>query len=97
MDLANEQLIPFSQARDEFPGRKRVGLATLHRWRQRGVRGGIILETMVVGGVRFTSREAIQRFVAAMNSPQSVRSELTADQRQARSEMARAILAGRGI
>lgn len=97
MDLANEQLIPFSEAREAFPGRKRVGLATLHRWRLRGVRGGVVLETMVVGGQRFTSVEAIARFVAAMNRSEQSQPEMNGQQRRARSEAARAELAGRGI
>jgi len=97
VNIAQEQLIPFAQARDAFPGRKRVGLATLHRWRLQGVRGGVKLETLVVGGVRFTSREAIARFVDLQNDPSTVETGLTAAERQARSAAARAVLAGRGI
>jgi hypothetical protein len=64
--MANERLIPFQAARSEFPGRKRVGLATLHRWCSHGIKG-VRLQTIFVGGQRFTSREAIQRFVDAQN------------------------------
>jgi hypothetical protein len=64
--MANERLIPFQAARSEFPGRKRVGLATLHRWCAHGIKG-VRLETILVGGQRFTSREAIQRFVDGQN------------------------------
>lgn len=96
MSIESETLIPFQQARNEFPGRKRVGNATLHRWRLQGVRGAV-LETLVVGGQRFTSREAIRRFVEAQNQPQAADSGITAEQRQARSAAARASLASRGI
>jgi len=37
-------------------------LSTLWRWYRRGVRG-VRLETVVVGGRRFTSRAAIERFI----------------------------------
>jgi len=96
MNMVREELIPFAQAREAFPGRKRIGLATLHRWRLQGVRGAV-LETLVVGGVRFTSREAIARFIEAQNDPGMMHSGLTADQRQARSAAARAMLQARGI
>jgi hypothetical protein len=68
--MANERLIPFQAARSEFPGRKRVGLATLHRWCSHGIKG-VKLETIFVGGQRFTSREAIQRFVDGQNQFQT--------------------------
>jgi uncharacterized protein DUF1580 len=41
-----------------------VHVGTLHRWRLRGVRG-VRLETIVIGGLRYTSAEALERFVAA--------------------------------
>lgn len=94
--IQTETLIPFSQARSAFPGRQRVGLATLHRWRLSGVRG-VKLETLVVGGIRFTSTEAIQRFLERQNAPETADSGITAEQRQARSTAARAALAARGI
>jgi hypothetical protein len=96
IDVGTETLIRFDEAQKAFPGKKRVSLATLHRWRLRGVRG-VTLETLVVGGARFTSVEAIARFVQAQNSPESAGAQLTIEQRRARSEAARAELAGRGI
>jgi hypothetical protein len=61
IDVTSESLISISEATLLIPGRPH--LATLYRWFQRGVRGGIKLETALVGGRRFTSREAVQRFV----------------------------------
>lgn len=95
IDVKTETLIGLEQARREFPGKEKVSLAALHRWRLKGVRG-VVLETLVVGGARYTSLEAIDRFVAAQNAPESSLT-LTAEQRRARSEAARAELAGRGI
>ena len=60
-DVHGESLIPIQKASGHIPGRPH--LATVHRWFMHGLRGGIKLETVLVGGRRFTSREAIQRFV----------------------------------
>lgn len=43
---------------------KRLNLATLYRWQSRGI-AGIKLETVVVGGGRFTTVDALNRFFAA--------------------------------
>lgn len=64
-DLTQEELIPFATAPAHYPG-TRPHIATVHRHRLRGVRG-VKLETLIVGGRRYTSREAIGRFVAALN------------------------------
>lgn len=40
---------------------KRLNLATIYRWRQRGI-AGIRLETILIGGRAFTSMEALQSF-----------------------------------
>lgn len=39
----------------------RIHPSTVHRWRMRGIRG-IRLESVLVGGSRFTSEEALVRF-----------------------------------
>lgn len=44
-----------------------VNVATTWRWANRGVRG-VRLETFALGGKRFTTREALERFVAASSS-----------------------------
>jgi hypothetical protein len=59
IDLSTERLCTFLQAAKTLPGH--VHLSTLHRWRLRGIRG-IKLETILVGGKRLTSAEALQRF-----------------------------------
>jgi Protein of unknown function (DUF1580) len=60
-EVHGESLISIPDACKIIPGRPH--LATVYRWFTRGVRGGIKLETALVGGRRFTSREAVQRFV----------------------------------
>ena len=60
IDVSRETLIPFGKAPGHIPGRPHV--STLHRWRMRGVRGRK-LESVVCGGRRFTSIQAIHRFM----------------------------------
>jgi hypothetical protein len=96
IDPTNEQLIPFNAAREAFPGGKRLALQTVHRWRQKGVRG-TKLETILIGGSRFTSAEAIQRFIAAQNPTESPEPAITGSQRKTMAATANRILAEAGI
>jgi Protein of unknown function (DUF1580) len=65
IDLTRESPIPLSHARSHIPGRPHI--STLHRWSQGpGVRGRK-LETFLAGGRRFTTLEAIQRFLCTDN------------------------------
>jgi len=69
--LDREQLVPLTAAAAWIAGRtggRRPNVSTLHRWALRGCRG-ILLETVCVGHIRFTSVEAVQRFLHA--KPQS--------------------------
>ena len=96
IDPTNERLIPFNSAREAFPGGKRLSLATVHRWRVQGVRG-TKLETILIGGSRYTSAEAIQRFIAAQNPAESLEPAITGKQRRAMAETANRLLAEAGI
>ena len=69
IDIEFEQLRLLSKASPDVPGHPHV--STLIRWALRGVKG-VQLDTVVVGGRRFTSLEAIQRFVAQLNTRASV-------------------------
>lgn len=60
IDIQNEELIPFPDAPSHIPGRPHI--ATVHRWRLSGARG-VKLDSILVGGKRFTSIEAIERFI----------------------------------
>ena len=66
IDITNENLLPF---RDVPAWTKqhlgnRVHPSTIQRWRLRGARG-VKLETLLVGGTRYTSAEALSRFIFA--------------------------------
>ena len=60
IDIQTETLIPVSKIPANFPGRPHI--ATCWRFIQRGCRG-VKLETALCGGKRYTSLEALQRFV----------------------------------
>ena len=60
VDILNEDTVTLTEATKIIPGRPCA--STIWRWYQRGCRG-IRLETSVIGGRRFTSREAITRFI----------------------------------
>jgi len=97
IDTELETLVQFADARSAFPGDRRVSLATLHRWRQKGVRGNR-LETCLIGGLRYTSKEAICRFIAAQNADeQPAPAVITPAQRRRQSEAARQALQEAGI
>ena len=59
LDIQSEALISFADAAARLPSRP--NLSTLHRWRLKGVRG-VRLESCLLGGKRYTSLEALQRF-----------------------------------
>ena len=65
IDVATETIITLGEACRAVPPHG-VSTATMARWIQRGVRGAK-LATVIIGGRRYTSREAIARFVAAQN------------------------------
>jgi hypothetical protein len=68
IEILVETLVTIPQASALLPpdetGR-RPHIATIYRWMLRGVKG-VRLETCLVGGKRFTSHEALQRFSEAV-------------------------------
>jgi hypothetical protein len=62
IDTTAEKMIRVGEAANHIPGHPHV--ATVWRWALRGVRG-VKLETVLVGAQRFTSHEAIERFIVA--------------------------------
>jgi hypothetical protein len=94
IDIESEDLIPFPEAPAAFPGRKPC-LQTLHRWRTIGVRGRV-LETILIGGSRYTSREAIRRFCS--EAPSTRRNGQVSPQDRSRlATAAMAVLSDMGI
>jgi hypothetical protein len=108
-ELLSERLIPLNDAARLLagPGRRRIHKVTTWRWatkglsrRGRGPVGRIRLETIKVGGTRYTTFEAIGRFAAALDGrgdgvmAAAVR---TPRQRRAESRMAAAELRKAGF
>jgi hypothetical protein len=72
--LIGEELLTVAAAAREFPSRNggRASAATVWRWTVTGVRtrgGRVKLERIKIGAFFYTSREAIVRFLAALNEP----------------------------
>ena len=65
IDHEHEELLFMTVAAKSLPSRPNV--ATLWRWRTAGCRG-VRLETVLIGGRRMTSREALARFFAAITA-----------------------------
>jgi uncharacterized protein DUF1580 len=87
IDSRNEDLMTLAAAARTLPGRKGRGInpSTLWRWHVRGIRGQR-LETLMVGGTRYTSAQAIQRFFERATSAadgQSVPAATAAQRRRA--------------
>ena len=70
IDLSSEELIPLREVPRVLPPRptgKRVHISACYRWTSRGLQG-VRLETLKVGGTRYTSIEALQRFAERTSS-----------------------------
>ena len=80
MSILSERVVPISEAPQHVPGRPHT--ATIWRWYQRGI-SGIKLETFLAGGKRFTTIEAIERFIlASTEARDGVRPEQTPSRRR---------------
>ena len=84
----------------ELAQQQNVNTCTTWRWSGRGV-GGVVLETFSIGGRRYTTQEAFERFVelttaAAQRGPSSP-AHRTNRQREAAIRQAEAELAKAGI
>lgn len=81
--LLDEDRLPVARAGREI---FKVNGATAWRWCLRGCRG-IKLESLLIGGVRYTSREACVRFLGTLNGTPNPQPSLTAS-RTTRAEAA---------
>lgn len=74
-DLLTEDIISLAAAGKLFPGSRgadRVNPSTVYRWTMQGVRtptGVMKLESLRAGSRVFTTRQAVERFVAALSAP----------------------------
>jgi len=99
MITVDEQLLTMRQAAKLFPGRtgRPINVSTVWRWLLGG-RRGVRLESIVCGGVRYTSREAIHRYLTALNPEQAAAPTIrTATQRSRASARAARALTEAGI
>jgi hypothetical protein len=69
-NLLDEDLVPFAPGIRSLPGRPHI--STGYRFITRGCRG-VTLESVVVGGRRFTSHQALRRFVASVTAAANAR------------------------
>ena len=58
--IRTENTVKLSKAGNKFPSRPHP--STMWRWYMKGIRG-VRLETFLCGGQRYTSTEAIERFI----------------------------------
>lgn len=63
LNISHEELIPLKEASKLLPKRngKRTHYSTVFRWATKGTKGRK-LESVMIGGVRYTSKEALDRF-----------------------------------
>jgi hypothetical protein len=79
-----------------FPGQKpgkKVSIDTLWRWCMRGLRNGVRLRSVLIGGRRYTTKQWVMEFIDAMTEgaepgPASSVPVRTPNQRQTASERA---------
>ncbi|MDB5341123.1 MAG: hypothetical protein JWN70_6742 [Planctomycetaceae bacterium] len=74
IDIDSEDLIPLSEFNDNWPG-KGVSPQALHRYTFKGIKvhgvdHPVKLDTILLSRIRYTSLEAIKRFIAAQNPTQ---------------------------
>lgn len=61
---SKKKQVPLTEAPNHLPKRrgKKVHYSTIYRWATKGARGRV-LESVIIGGIRYTTVEALQRFV----------------------------------
>jgi hypothetical protein len=84
-DLLREELHLLAKVGDLLPSRPHR--STGIRWADRGVRGSR-LETVTIGGRRYTSREALARFIARLNGPRSANEPQVSSLRERQKDLA---------
>jgi hypothetical protein len=89
--LKGEKLVTLKQATAYFPGRSGDGasVASTWRWILKGLRG-VKLESTKILGTRYTSVEAIDRFIAATSVDSGPQQEAPRTQRRRQRDIAAA-------
>jgi hypothetical protein len=77
IDLTKERAIPLSDVPRYVPKRrgKKVHYSTVYRWTTKGARGRN-LDTFLSGGLRYTTIEAVRRFLIAKPAVSSAADDL---------------------
>ena len=72
IETSSEELLTLAQAarRDRPPDTRPLAPSTMWRWHSKGI-AGARLETVCMGGTRYTSVEALQRFFDAVTLARS--------------------------
>ena len=98
IDIQTDTLLQISDVSKHLPGK--IHVASIWRWVNRGVRG-VKLETVLIGGRRYTSAEALQRFIErttrAADGEPAIQQARTSRQRQRAIDAANAELDQAGI
>ena len=95
IDIQSETVVGLGEGCRAFPPHG-IADATMARYIQKGIKG-VKLETFKSGGRRYTSKEAICRFIAAQNPDEQTVAAITGSQRRRQSEAARQALQEAGI
>lgn len=66
IEIGHDHLLTYGQAAQLLPKGSRPSYSTFWRWWNRGIRG-VRLETVLVGGKRYTTAAAMQRFAEALS------------------------------
>ena len=95
IDLSTEEIVPLADAPAKYPY-GRPHRATVYRHSLNGVRG-VRLETILIGGRRFTSTEAVHRFVRQLNDRGQSSAKVTSEVRRRQLECIDAELDAKGF
>ena len=90
IDLQSEPPLPYNEAGKLLPADRRPSATTWWRWSTRGVHG-IKLETILIGGRRYTTAAALQRFVDQLSERSAGATSSSVDQLSERSAGATSI------
>jgi hypothetical protein len=75
IETSSEELLTLAQAARRYrpPDTRPLAPSTIWRWYTKGI-SGVKLETICMGGTRYTSVEALKRFFAAVTLARSTQS-----------------------
>jgi len=98
IDVETETLMLPREVCRMFPGRsgKGIALCTVMRWMLKG-RKGHKLESLLVGGQRYTTREAVGRFLSKLNRGAKHRTRRQRDNRDREMQRVEHELAAEGF